>query len=144
MPFPDLVVSYEAKHISRAAIRGTVAFFSSQIDIVEVFPYLSPYRYLCIFRAMQSIYEWRSSQQTSTTVARSAAATLLQKKKPDSSQLLIHRILSPYRFGASPSCFYTWVLWWFIESSVTGFARFCRVCNTPLFHIEDQLFMTLW
>ncbi len=55
MPFPDSVVSYEAKHISRAALRGTVAFFSSQIDIVEVFPYLSPYRYLCIFRAMQSI-----------------------------------------------------------------------------------------
>jgi len=68
----------------------------------------------------------------------------IMKKRPDSSLLLIHRILSPYRFGASPSFFYTWVLWWFIESSVTGFSRFGRVCNTPLFHIEDQLFMTLW
>lgn len=43
------MVSYEAKHISKAAIRGTVAFFFSQVDIVKVFPYLSPYCYLFLF-----------------------------------------------------------------------------------------------
>lgn len=146
MPFPDLVVSYEAKHISRAAIRGTVAFFSSQIDIVEVFPCLSPYRYLCIFRAMQSIYEWRSARYHPNRLP-------LQWPDPPLLHCCRRRNLIQvsyssteyfHRFGASPSCFYTWVLWWFIESSVTGFARFGRVCNTPLFHIEDQLFMTLW